>query len=85
MLVWTATLVAGAAATVYAVHELCAAAARNAHGNWKQALKYPPDKDYYTYHFEKMDWDAHWGAQKSEAFWLWTAKACPKAASAKTK
>ena len=80
MVEWIAAGLAGGTAAVYAGHELCAAAARNAHEGWKHAQKYPPDKDYPSSHFEKMDWDTHLGAMRSEAFWVWTAKACPKVA-----
>lgn len=70
---------AGAAVVVYVAHGMCRLAAYDARVHWKSAQKYPPDKEYYTYQFEKMDWDAHNGAERSDAFWKWITKACPQA------
>ena len=80
MAVWNATVLAGGAAAVYVVHELFAMTARHAHEHWKWEQEYQPKRDRNeSYHFEVMDDNKYYAAESSAAFWLWTAKACPKA------
>ncbi len=80
MFVWTATVLAAGAVSVYGLHELCAATARNAHEHWKREQEYQPKRNRdEEYHFEKMDDAAYHAAESSAEFWLGTAKVCPKA------